>query len=56
MKNGTLKKIEYKKGQVIKAGFAGTCEIIRVWPFGTVDVEDAKGRCFRVTGLPIYKP
>jgi len=35
---------------MIVRGFAMT--IVRVWPFGTVDVEDAKGNRYRVTGLP----
>lgn len=30
-------------------GHIGT--IIKVYPFGTVDVELADGRCYRVTGL-----
>lgn len=25
--------------------------VLRVWPFGTYDVELPDGRCFRVTGL-----
>ncbi len=29
-------------------------KIVKVWPFGTVDVEIATGARFRVTGLPIY--
>lgn len=29
-------------------------KLLRVYPAGTIDVELPSGRCFRVSGLPVY--
>ncbi len=40
-----------KVGQTIDHHILGECVIIAVHDFGTLDVEDNLGNCYRVTGL-----
>ena len=49
-----MKKIIYKIGQIIPTR-QGKAEIVRVYPFGTVDVKKiGTDRHFRITGLRLY--
>ena len=49
-----MKKIIYKIGQIIPTR-QGKAEIVRVYPFGTVDVKKIGTESyFRVTGLRVY--
>jgi hypothetical protein len=48
-----MKAIEYKIGQQVKV-YGGWATIRRVHGMGTVDVEDSRGKWFRVTGLPMF--
>lgn len=38
-------------GQTINHPRLGKCVIIKIHRAGTIDVEDANGRCWRITGL-----
>jgi hypothetical protein len=48
-----MTKIEYKVGQAIEVNGAAAT-IVKVWPFGTVDVKLPNGKYARVTGLRVY--
>jgi len=50
-----LEKIAYRIGDKFSYSYLGPVAVVKVHPFGTVDVFDARGRHFRITGLPIYK-
>jgi hypothetical protein len=46
--------MKYQVNQVVHLPIFGkvqTVKILAVHPFGTIDVEAASGRCFRITGL-----
>lgn len=40
-----------KVGMTINCPRLGVCTIIKVYPFGTMDVEATSGKCYRLTGL-----
>lgn len=42
-----------KIGQTIVV-YGVTCTIVKIHPFGTVDVEAPNGRYYRVTGLSFF--
>lgn len=43
-----------KIGDIVKGYYFGPARIIRIHPFGTIDVEViASGRCYRISGLPL---
>lgn len=42
-------------GQLVTGYYFGPARIIAVREFGTIDVQAADGRCFRVSGLPLVQ-
>lgn len=50
----TTTKVAPKKGEILNIATRnlGACRVIKVWPFGTMDVEVLKtGTYLRITGL-----
>ena len=48
--------MKYIVNQIINLPIFGKVQpvrIIAVHPFGTIDIETASGKCFRITGLPL---
>jgi hypothetical protein len=49
-----MQKIDYKVGEQITAR-GQLLTIVKVHPFGTLDVKAANGKHYRITGLPVYR-
>lgn len=46
-----------KVGDVVQSERLGACRVVRVRPFGTIDVEClANGQCYRISGLVCGQP
>lgn len=51
MQNKHVENRPPRAGDTIRSDRLGVCHILKVRPAGTLDVEAADGRCYRITGL-----